>query len=240
MHALQLVLFDLDDTLFDHQHSRRRGLLALQQLYPALASIPIDTLVDEHERQLTATYDRVLDGAVSLATDRLDRFRRLFLRCGLALDTTDVTFALQHYRHAYEAHRRAVPGVASLLAYLKSHVQIGVVTNGLVTTQNEKLTACQLDSWIDFLLTSEEVGVKKPDPGIFRLALEKARTQSESAVFVGDSWELDVLGAYRSGIRSIWLNRGQTPCPDASLTTELQGFEPLQDVLNALYPATAQ
>jgi FMN phosphatase YigB (HAD superfamily) len=52
--ALQLVLFDLDDTLFDHQHSRRCGLLALQHTYLSLAQIPLKTLVAEHERQLTA------------------------------------------------------------------------------------------------------------------------------------------------------------------------------------------
>jgi len=240
MHALQLVLFDLDDTLFDHQHSRRNGLLALQQIYPSLAAISIETLIDEHERQLTATYDRVLNGTVSLTADRLERFRRFFISCGIAMNMADVTLAMQHYRHAYEAHRRAVPGVPSLLAYLKPRLHIGVVTNGLVATQNEKITACQLGGLIDFLLTSEEVRVKKPAPGIFRFALEKAGTQSENAVFVGDSWELDVLGAYRSGIRSIWLNRWQKPYPDASLTTELKGFEPFQHVLKALYPATVQ
>ena len=63
--ALQLVLFDLDDTLFDHQYSRRCGLLVLQHAYPPLARIPIEDLVAEHERQLTASYDGVLDGTVS-------------------------------------------------------------------------------------------------------------------------------------------------------------------------------
>ena len=66
MYALQLVLFDLDDTLFDHQYSRRCGLLALQATYPPLASIPIETLVAEHERHLVASYDQVLKGTLSL------------------------------------------------------------------------------------------------------------------------------------------------------------------------------
>lgn len=69
--ALQLALFDLDDTLFDHQHSRRCGLLALQHTYPLLAQIPLETLIAEHERQLTASYDRVLDGTESIQTNRL-------------------------------------------------------------------------------------------------------------------------------------------------------------------------
>ncbi len=240
MGVLRLVLFDLDDTLFDHQHSRRSGLQMLQQVYPSLASIPLDTLVDEHERQLNATYDRVLDGQISLATDRLDRFRRLFISCGIVMDRRDITLAMQHYRHTYEEHRRAIAGAASLLAYLKPHVQIGVVTNGLISAQTEKIAACHLEGLIDFVLTSEEAGVKKPDLGIFRRALERTGTRSENTVFVGDSWESDVVGAYRSGIRSLWLNRWQKPCPDSSLTTELKGFEPLNAVIRALYPDSVQ
>jgi putative hydrolase of the HAD superfamily len=233
--ALQLALFDLDDTLFDHQHSRRCGLLVLQHAYPPLARIPIEDLVAEHERQLTASYDRVLDGTVSLSANRLDRFRRMFVTCGVAMHAAEVELAMQRYRRAYDKHRRAVPGVLSLLTHLKPRLRIGVVTNGLVEAQQEKIVACKLESFIDFLLTSEEARVKKPDPRLFLLALEKAKTRREDAVVVGDSWTLDVLGAHQAGIRSIWLNRWQEPCPDASLATELAAFEPLEHALKALY-----
>ena len=233
--ALQLVLFDLDDTLFDHQHSRRCGLLVLQHAYPPLAQIPIEDLVAEHERQLTASYDGVLDGTVSLLANRLERFRRMFVNCGVTMNAVEVELAMQRYRRAYEEHRRAVPGVISLLTYLKSRLRIGVVTNGLVVAQQEKIVACKLEGFIDFLLTSEEAKVKKPDPRLFLLALEKAKTQREDAVVVGDSWTLDVLGAHRAGIRSIWLNRWQEPCPDTSLATELEAFAPLEHALKAFY-----
>ena len=232
--VLQLVLFDLDDTLFDHQHSRRCGLLALQQAYPSLACLPIEDLVAEHERQLTASYDQVLDGAVSLAANRLERFRRMFVNCGVAMPMATVERAMHRYRRAYEAHRRAVPGVVALLTHLHQRLRIGVVTNGLVAVQREKLVVCQLAGLIDFLLTSEEAQVKKPDPRLFLLALEKAQTRREAAVVVGDSWTFDILGAHQAGIRSLWLNRGQEPCPDPRLTTELSAFEPLAHTLKAL------
>jgi putative hydrolase of the HAD superfamily len=232
--VLQLVLFDLDDTLFDHQYSRRCGLLALQQMYPSLARVPLEDLVTEHERQLTTSYDQVLDGTVSLAANRLERFRRMFVNCGVAMSEAEAKQAMQHYRRAYEAQRRAVPGVVALLAHLHPRLRIGVVTNGLRAAQREKLMACQLIGFIDFLLTSEEARMKKPDPRLFLLALERAQTRREAAVVVGDSWPLDVLGAQQAGIRSIWLNRRQEPCPDPRLTTELVAFEPLEHTLKAL------
>jgi len=94
--------------------------------------------------------------------------------------------------------------------------------------------ACRLEGLVDFLLTSEEAGVQKPDPRLFHLALERGHACRTTAVVIGDSWALDVVGAHHAGIRSIWLNRRQEPCPDARLTTELAAFEPLENVLQAL------
>lgn len=192
-------------------------------------------LVAEHERQLTANYDSVLDGAMSLQANRLERFRRLLVNFGVAMSLPEVEQAMQWYRRAYEEHRQAVPGVIPLLAYLKSRLRIGVVTNGLTATQQEKIRACNLEDCVDFLLTSEEAGMKKPDTRIFLRALDIAKARREHTVVIGDSWTLDVLGAYRAGIRSIWLNRWPEPCPDPSLTIELMAFEPLERVLEALY-----
>jgi putative hydrolase of the HAD superfamily len=160
--TLQLVLFDLDDTLFDHQYSRRRGLLALQHAYLLLAQIPLEILVAEHERQITLSYDHVLDGTQSLQADRRERFRRLSRQCGMNISAAEAEVAVHTYRRVYEAHRRAVPGVLPFLAYLRQRPRmcLGVVTNGLRTVQQEKLAACQLEGLLDFLLTSEEAGVK--------------------------------------------------------------------------------
>ena len=240
MKTLQLVLFDLDDTLFDHQHSRRRGLLALQHAHPPLAQVPLEALVAEHERQITLSYDHVLDGILLIQVDRRERFRRLFRQCGMEISAAEAEDAVHRYRREYESHRRVVPGVLPLLEYLSNlrpRVCLGVVTNGLRAVQQEKLAACQLEGLLDFLLTSEEAGVKKPDPRLFHLALERGNARAQTAVVIGDSWELDVLGAHQAGISSLWLNRGQDACPDATLTRELCAFEPLEDTLKALEAA---
>ncbi len=60
---------------------------------------------------------------------------------------------------------------------------------------------------MDFYLISAIFGAAKPDPKIFRAALEKANVKAEESVHVGDSLEDDVRGAYQAGIRAIWLDR---------------------------------
>jgi HAD superfamily hydrolase (TIGR01549 family) len=60
---------------------------------------------------------------------------------------------------------------------------------------------------------SQEAGAEKPDPRIFRLALERAKVSPREVVHVGDSWTADVVGATQAGLRAVWLNREDDPPP---------------------------
>jgi putative hydrolase of the HAD superfamily len=66
-----------------------------------------------------------------------------------------------------------------------------------------------IDKYIDFYVTSMEAGCEKPAPGIFKLALKKAGVLPEEAIFVGDQYELDVIGAVNSGMKGILIDRNK-------------------------------
>ena len=232
----RLFLFDLDDTLFDSEHSHRIGLTGLQDTYRQLASIPLDDLYAEYERQLKATYDSVLEGRASLLDSRIERFRRLFLQFGVALQPAALAEVVKLYRDGYERSRRPVPGSVALLSCLKLRGRIGVLSNGLVQTQLEKVAVCGMERLVDFVLTSEEVGAKKPDKPIFLAALAKVGAAPQQAVFIGDSWGSDIVGAFGAGIRAVWFNRRQQVCPDQSIATELRAYEPLETAVRAINP----
>lgn len=70
--------------------------------------------------------------------------------------------------------------------------------------------------WTSFFRTvtfTQEVGVQKPDVRVFRFALRRADQAPAEAVYVGDSWEADILGAQRAGMSAVWLNRTGRPAP---------------------------
>lgn len=72
--------------------------------------------------------------------------------------------------------------------------------------------------WSDLFETvtfTQEVGYQKPDLRVFEFALGRAGVDAHEAIFVGDSWESDYLGAKRAGMISVWLNRtrGVPPAP---------------------------
>jgi HAD superfamily hydrolase (TIGR01509 family) len=64
-----------------------------------------------------------------------------------------------------------------------------------------------LASYLDVVITPKEAGVDKPDSRIFLLALEQVKLEAEDAVYIGDQYERDVIGAIRAGIRSVLIDR---------------------------------
>src|SRR5262245_57317296 len=169
---VRAILFDLDDTLFDHQHCSRAGLSALRAGFPELAAEPFDAFELRYRILLEEVHLLALSGELTPAAARLERFHR-FLSAAFTSTVEDAERASGLYRAAFRAARRPVAGAVELLSHLKPHVSIGVITNNVRHEQVEKLRFCGLDGLVDVLVTSEDVGVAKPHPAIFHSALEQ-------------------------------------------------------------------
>lgn len=234
---LKAVFFDLDDTLFDHLHSTRQGLMAVCEAYPGLQQVSLDVLFADYTRLLDEVHLYVLEGSLSIDEGRRERFRRFFQLHApeLAGQPEIIEHAAMLHREQYQASRQVVAGVVPLLEHLHSQFKIVIVTNNIVVEQIDKLKHLRLEHLVDELITSEETGFIKPDPGIFHAALERCGCRAEEVVMVGDSWRSDILGAHQAGIRAIWLNRGGIPCPDPNLALELLALEPLANVVDVLF-----
>ena len=64
-----------------------------------------------------------------------------------------------------------------------------------------------LESYLDFVVTAREIGADKPQPPIFLAALERAGVNASDAVYIGDQYETDVVGARGVGIKPILIDR---------------------------------
>ena len=95
---------------------------------------------------------------------------------------------------------------ASLRLLRSRGLKIGIISNW-----DTRLKAISdglgLTPLVDFIVISAEVGVRKPDPGIFRMALDRAGVRAEDAIHVGDLLEEDVEGARRAGVRAVLIDR---------------------------------
>jgi len=228
------VLFDLDDTLFDHSNAARTALSRVHAMHEGFARGAFDAFEQAHTRALEELHQRVLTGALGIDAARIERFRRLFAAAGVDADDELLAATASAYRSTYLDARRPVDGARELLAALKPRARIGVVSNNLLEEQRAKVRHCGFDPYIDALIVSEEAGVSKPDPRIFTIALERLGCAAEDAVMIGDSWTADVEGARAAGVRAIWLNRTGAPVPDAPEVEVIERLTPVADVLRVV------
>ena len=224
------VLFDLDDTLFDHRRSARAALTELHRIHGR--GTDLDAFEREHTKYLEVMHLEVLAGRVGLDDARRQRFRHVFQAFDLELNETDVDAVASAYRSGYMSARRALDGAADLLVALGPHARIGIVTNNLLEEQRDKLAYCGLAPFVDELVASEDVGVSKPDPGIYAIALARMGVAAADAVMVGDSWANDVAGAANAGIRAVWFNPDRKAAPAAPRDVrEIHALTPAYDIL---------
>lgn len=226
--TIEAVLFDLDDTLFDHRYARLAGLRALREAEPALARFPLAQLDGSLERLLTEIHLRlVLTGRISPEKSRLLRMTRFLREYHIERSRRQIEDLVEIRLAAYREHRRAVPGAAPLLRRLHdAGAVVTVVTNNLRSEQEEKLRVTSLDRLVDYLVCSEQVGATKPDPRIFRAALRQSAAAPRTSVMVGDSWDYDVRGAAQTGIWPVWFHRDRLPLPRSPPADELRSFRP--------------
>jgi len=88
--------------------------------------------------------------------------------------------------------------------------RIGAVTNGRSDNQRRKLNTAGLHSSFDCILISEEVGIQKPDPKIFQMALSALKAEPTGALHVGDDEVNDMVGGKNAGVMTCWVSQGLT------------------------------
>lgn len=108
---------------------------------------------------------------------------------------------LREYHRTDNLWEHVEPDVAPALAALKARGLKLVVVSNANGRLRHLFDRVDLAKWFDHVLDSHEWGVEKPDPRLFRLALEQARSEAARTVHVGDLYHVDVVGARNAGLR---------------------------------------
>ncbi len=123
----------------------------------------------------------------------------------------------------------AAPGAHETLQILRERgYRLGVVSNADGRVQR-LLEEAGLATHLETILDSAHVGVEKPDPRIFLAATERLNLPPSSCAYVGDVYEIDILGARAAGLRAILI--GACPAPDP-----VERVEMLSDLLDLFPP----
>lgn len=131
-------------------------------------------------------------------------FSSILEGAGLSPGAIRPLFELIRAKNDAEGLWRVVPegGRAALESLKARGIALGVISNadGRVEAQ---LKSAGLTDLLDFVIDSHRVGIEKPDPRIFRLGLERCGVAPEDAVYVGDMYQIDVVGAQNAGMPGV-------------------------------------
>jgi len=221
------VLFDLDDTLFAHRRAVAIGITAYRtgaggaDIVPGAKVVRDDEAEAERWRTLEEEhYHRYLAGDISFQGQRRARAREFTAPYGhnLELDAAADSW-FDGYREEYETAWMLHDDAVRCLTGLRAHgAQLGIITNGELAFQREKIERIGLALLIDDVVASGELGIAKPDRRIFEHACARFEVTTSDAVYVGDRLETDAIGAARAGLQGVWLNRsgGATASEEAA------------------------
>jgi HAD superfamily hydrolase (TIGR01509 family) len=153
-----------------------------------------------------ATYDIDKASVIGNTDDRARGwlyFDLVLYHAGLTRNAaTDAALVeLREYHRVDNLWEHVEPDVAPALAALKSRGLKLVVVSNANGRLRHLFDRVDLAKWFDHLLDSHEWGVEKPDPRLFRLALEQSRAEASRTVHVGDLYHVDVVGARQAGLR---------------------------------------
>jgi len=200
LHGIKAILFDAGGTLIHLDSSRIRDLLSLE--------LGIEMSLDRFPRAQSLAMARVAElvaeGAGSTEQLKREFYTTLLPETGVSKDklseAVDCAFRLAREEMLWG---QAEDATAPVLNELKERGFIlGVVSNsdGRIESAFEQ---AGLTSYFDFFIDSFIVGVEKPDPRIFRLAIERAGVNANEAAYVGDLYPVDVVGARSAGLLPI-------------------------------------
>lgn len=208
--SVEMIFFDIDDTLIDHTwaamaasrqfHSRYSDQLDGMSL-GQFASVWHDTAEDYVEQYLS--------GKMNFAEQRRARIFEIFR---FRDDDERADSLFEEYLALYEAAWILFDDVEQCLKDLAGH-RLGIITNGNTVQQRKKLKVIGSETVFETVVTSEMVGVAKPDEAIFDAAATAAGLPPKKCCYVGDRLKTDALAAISFGMKGVWLNRRRVTAP---------------------------
>lgn len=167
----------------------RPMVVADEFIYNAIAKRPLSDRSNEEKMALYMQYQGILLGEAGIEYDEkiIPRLLGTMMQSRMDLVLFD--------------------DVAPLLDDLKGRgLILGLISN-IEQDMTETLTQLKLPSWLEIIVTSQDAGAGKPNPEIFKYALKQAGVQPEEAIYVGDQYQVDMVGARDAGMKGILIDR---------------------------------
>ena len=201
--SITAISFDVDQTLIDTDRVIMRSMESVRD--ELIKRVPGERTRSLTVEEMWSIRDREEKEYVGKVRDFDEIRRRSFHKMldhvgytGPDLSTRLNEVYLEHRYNDIRPYEDVVP----MLDALAPRFKLGLLSNG-----NNYPEYFGLDGRFDFAVYAQDIGIEKPDPETFQIAVQRAGCGMDQLLHVGDSLETDVEGAQAVGVRAVWLNR---------------------------------
>lgn len=225
------LLFDLDKTIYDFDRSSYDTLLEAYEIndLSGLGISDFDLFMEEYRKINPGLWELYRKGEIK---KEVLNWKRFFLTLE-EFNISDIDLAkriAKHYVTESPRKKALFPDVLETLEYLAAKYTMHIITNGFEEVQFTKIETQGIGPYFQKIITSEEAGVKKPDPYIFEYALSKAGARAVESLMIGDDLEVDIIGARNAGIDQVYVNYPRLANKE-KISYEIFNFKELMEFL---------
>lgn len=215
------VFFDLDHTLWDFE--RNSSLTFERILAEHGIQIPLEDFLRVYVPTNLAFWKLYREKKITKEALRYQRLKTVFDQLRHPVSDEVIHSLSSEYINHLSSYTHLFPDTVAVLNYLRPRYRLHIITNGFQEIQEKKLKNSGIHHFFEHIVDSEMAGVKKPNPIIFELALDRAKVHPQKSLMIGDSLEADILGAKSVGLHTLHFNAHGDPFHDhAPIITQLR------------------
>jgi putative hydrolase of the HAD superfamily len=227
------LFFDLDHTLWDFETNSEA---TLKDLYIELnlgekATTDFSHFHKTYQHHNLIFWERFRKGYINREELRWKRMWRTLVDYKITDESLAKSMS-DRYLDILPTKTSLFPHCKELLNYLTDKkYPMHLITNGFELTQHQKLKNSGIDHYFKEVITSEQAGIMKPHAAIFEYALNKANTTADQTIMIGDTLEVDILGAINAGMDTAYFNPAEPPTPKIKPTYVIGNLGELMKIL---------
>ena len=214
------VFLDLDDTLWDFHANSEVALTVLYNQTEYLSNIYSEytDFSDAYHAQNDRLWELYHHARISSAELKTERFAALLRRAYSEEDAVRLAAELNGtYLDTLGRQTRVMEGAVELLQWLQPRYLVGILSNGVLNVQYQKLYNSPMWTYVQRMIVSDEIGVNKPDTRIFRYAEAETGATAGECLMVGDNPDADICGALDARWNAVYFNRKGKPLTRAGV-----------------------
>lgn len=231
LNQIKAVLFDIDGTLFDRDRAQAMIFIEFQKVYAEL----FESVDDYMLKTVYYEADRLSMEYFYAGGDKsyLREKRFNFFLAMLELDESYAGEMAELYIKLYGGINSSIDGAVEVVTDLKAKYRLGIISNGLGDTQRIKIANLGLIEQFDSIIISQEHGLQKPEAEIFWKCARELNCDPGQCIYIGNSYNGDIIGANGAGMLACWYNPSKTKPLDMPVKPdyEIVRLNELRDIL---------